>query len=132
MRDKIQYNEDFATDKETKPVAAEGVKEEGESEAEDGADEEEEEDELLPDVQVRVALVAQRLHVEDNGADHKGNEANQVSPDVALEWSVNRNNGIVNEFVGSNIPWKCSVRNELHTKQCPEKVQRGNQRSRSL
>ena len=94
------------TDGETKPVAAEGVKEEGESEAEDGADEEEEKDELLPDVQVRVALVAQRLHVEDNGADHKGNEANQVSPDVALEWSVNRNNGIVNEFVGSNIPWK--------------------------
>ena len=87
-------------------MAAKGVKEEGESEAEDGADEEEEKDELLPDVQVRVALVAQRLHVEDDGADHKGDEADQMSPDIAWEWSVNRNGGIVNEFVSSNIPWK--------------------------
>ena len=72
----------------TRPVTAEGVEEEGEAKAEDGADEEEEKDELLPDVQVRVALVAQRLHVEDDCADHKGNEADQMSPDVAWEWSV--------------------------------------------
>ena len=70
-------------DEQSKPVAAEGVKEEGESEAEDGADEKEEKDELLPNVQVRVALVAQRLHVENDGADHKCNEADQVSPDIA-------------------------------------------------
>ena len=67
-------------------MAAEGVKEEGESETEDGADEEEEKDELLSDVEVRVALVAQRLHVEHDRADHKGNEANQMSPDVAWKY----------------------------------------------
>ena len=50
-----------------------------------------------------MALVAQRLHVEDDGADHKGDEADQMSPDVAWEWSVNRNGGIVNEFVGSKF-----------------------------
>ena len=70
-------------------MAAECVKEEGESKAEDGSDEEEEEDELLPYVEVGVALVAQRLHVEDDGAHHKGNEPDQVSPDVAYKLSVN-------------------------------------------
>ena len=69
--------------KGNKPVAAECVKEEWESKAEDGPDEEEEEDELLSDVQVRVALVAQGLHVEHDGAHHKGYEPDQVSPDVA-------------------------------------------------
>ena len=68
-----------------KPVATECVKEKGESKAEDGADEEEEEDELLPDIEVSVALVAQWLHVEDNGANHKGNEPDQVSPDIACK-----------------------------------------------
>ena len=65
------------------PVTTKCVKEEGESKAEDGSDEEEEEDELLPYVEVGVALVAQRLHVEDDGAHHKGYEPDQVRPDVA-------------------------------------------------
>ena len=64
-------------------MAAECVEQEGESKAEDGPDEEEEEDELLSDVQVRVALVAQGLHVEHNGAHHEGYEPDQVGPDVA-------------------------------------------------
>ena len=58
------------------PVATEGVEEEGESKAEDGANEEEEEDQLLPDLQVGVTLVAQRLHIEDDRADYKGYETN--------------------------------------------------------
>ena len=66
-------------------MATECVKEKGESKAEDGADEEEEKDELLPDIEVSVALVAQWLHVEDNGANHKGNEPDQVSPDIACK-----------------------------------------------
>ena len=74
------------------PVATEGVEEEGESKAEDGADEEEEKDELLPDIEVSVALVAQWLHIEDNGANHKGNEPDQVSPDVACKMA-----GMMNE-----------------------------------
>ena len=64
------------------PVATEGVEEEGESKAEDGADEEEEEDQLLADLQVGVALVAQRLHIEDDRAHYEGYETDQVSPDV--------------------------------------------------
>merc|ERR1719336_2910092 len=62
-------------------VATEGVEEEGESKAEDGADEEEEEDQLA-DLQVGVALVAQRLHIEDDRAHYEGYETDQVSPYV--------------------------------------------------
>ena len=58
------------------------VKEEGESKAEDGADEEEEEDQLLANFQVSVALVAQRLHIKDYRAHYEGYETDQVSPDV--------------------------------------------------
>ena len=72
----------------TRPVTAEGVEEEGEAKAEDGADEEEEKDELLPDVQVGVALVAEWLHVEDDCANHKGNESDQVSPDVSWRFNI--------------------------------------------
>ena len=64
------------------PVATKCVKEEGESKAEDGADEEEEEDQLLANFQVSVALVAQRLHIEDDRAHYEGYETDQVSPDV--------------------------------------------------
>ena len=74
----------------TRPVTAEGVEEEGEAKAEDGADEEEEKDELLPDVQVGVALVAEWLHVEDDCANHKGNESDQVSPDVSWRFNIER------------------------------------------
>ena len=59
------------------------VKEEGESKAEDGADEEEEEDQLLANFQVSVALVAQRLHIEDDRAHYKGYETNHVCPDIS-------------------------------------------------
>ena len=72
----------------TRPVTAEGVEEEGEAKAEDGANEEEEKDELLPDVQVGVALVAEWLHVEDDCANHKGNESDQVSPDVSWRFNI--------------------------------------------
>ena len=64
-------------------MTAESVEEEGESKAEDGADEEEEEDQLLADLQVGVTLVAQRLHIEDDRADYKGYEANHVCPDIS-------------------------------------------------
>ena len=64
------------------PVTTKCVKEEGESKAEDGADEEEEEDQLFADLQVSVALVAQRLHIEDDRAHYEGYETDQVSPDV--------------------------------------------------
>ena len=64
-------------------MAAESVEEEGESKAEDGADEEEEEDQLLADLQVSVALVAQRLHIEDDRAHYKGYETNHVCPDIS-------------------------------------------------
>ena len=69
-------------------MAAECVKEEGESKAEDGSDEEEEEDELLPYVEVGVALVAQRLHIEDDRAHYEGYETDQVSPDVPWKQQV--------------------------------------------
>ena len=69
-------------------MAAEGVKEEGESEAEDGADEEEEEDQLLADLQVSVALIAQRLHIEDDRTHYEGYETDQVSPDVPWKQQV--------------------------------------------
>ena len=86
----------------TRPVTAEGVEEEGEAKAEDGADEEEEKDELLPDVQVGVALVAEWLHVEDDCANHKGNESDQVSPDVSwrfnIEGSLTRNEKRIRQF----------------------------------
>ena len=59
------------------------VKEEGESKAEDGADEEEEEDQLLANFQVGVTLVAQRLHIEDDCADYEGYETNHVCPDIS-------------------------------------------------
>ena len=65
------------------PVTTKCVKEEGESKAEDGADEEEEEDQLLTNFQVGVTLVAQRLHIEDDRADYKGYEANHVCPDIS-------------------------------------------------
>ena len=65
------------------PVATEGVEEEGESKAEDGADEEEEEDQLLANLQVSVTLVAQRFHIEDDRADYKGYETNHVCPDIS-------------------------------------------------
>ena len=64
------------------PVTTKCVKEEGESKAEDGADEEEEEDQLLANFQVGVTLVAQRLHIEDDRAHYEGYETDQVSPDV--------------------------------------------------
>ena len=64
------------------PVTTKCVEEEGESKAEDGADEEEEEDQLLANFQVSVALVAQRLHIEDDRAHYEGYETDQVSPDV--------------------------------------------------
>ena len=64
------------------PVTTKCVKEEGESKAEDGADEEEEEDQLLANLQVGVTLVAQRLHIEDDRAHYEGYETDQVSPDV--------------------------------------------------
>ena len=64
-------------------MTAESVEEEGESKAEDGADEEEEEDQLLADLQVSVALVAQRLHIEDDRAHYEGYETNHVCPDIS-------------------------------------------------
>ena len=48
-------------------MTAEGVEEEGESKAEDGADEEEEKDEFLAQLDVSVTLITERLHVEDDG-----------------------------------------------------------------
>ena len=63
-------------------MAAEGVEEEGEPKAEDGADEEEEEDQLLADLQVGVALVAEWLHIEDYRAHYEGYETDQVCPDI--------------------------------------------------
>ena len=69
-------------------MAAESVEEEGESKAEDGADEEEEEDQLLANFQVSVALVAQRLHIEDDRAHYEGYETDQVSPDVPWRQQV--------------------------------------------
>ena len=70
------------------PVATESVEEEGESKAEDGADEEEEEDQLLADLQISVTLVAQRLHIEDDRAHYEGYETDQVSPDVPWKQQV--------------------------------------------
>ena len=69
-------------------MAAESVEEEGESKAEDGADEEEEEDQLLADLEVSVALVAQRLRIEDDRAHYEGYETDQVSPDVPWRQQV--------------------------------------------
>ena len=56
-------------------VTADGVEEWGHAEAEDGAEEEEEEDELLPELDVGVALVTQRLHVEDDRHRDEGYQA---------------------------------------------------------
>ena len=56
-------------------VAADGVEEWGHAEAEDGAEEEEEEDELFPELDVGVALVTQRLHVEDDRHRDEGYQA---------------------------------------------------------
>ena len=46
-------------------VTADRVEEGGHAETEDGAHEEEQEDELLPELDVIVTLVTQRLHVEN-------------------------------------------------------------------
>ena len=51
--------------------------------AQDGSDEEEEEDELVGHVDVLVAVVAERLDVEDDGGHEEGEEADEMRPDVA-------------------------------------------------
>ena len=56
-------------------VTADCVEEWGHAEAEDGAEEEEEEDELFPELDVGVALVTQRLHVEDDRHRDEGYQA---------------------------------------------------------
>ena len=56
-------------------VTADGVEEWGHAEAEDGADKEEQEDELLGECDVIVALVTQRLHVEDDRHRDEGYQA---------------------------------------------------------
>ena len=55
----------------------------GAGQAQDGSDEEEEEDELVADVDVLSAVVAERLDVEDDCGHDEGHEADQVRPDVA-------------------------------------------------
>jgi hypothetical protein len=48
--------------------------------AQDGAHEEDEEDELVRDVDVVVAVVAERLHVEDHRGHDEGDHADQMDP----------------------------------------------------
>jgi len=61
-------------------VAGDGVEQGGAGQAEDGADEEEQEDELVADTNVVPAVVAERLQVEDDGGDEERDEADEVRP----------------------------------------------------
>ena len=64
-------------------MTREGVEEGGAGQAQDGADEEEEEDEFVADVDVLAAVVAERLDVEDDGGHDEGEKSDEVGPDVA-------------------------------------------------
>ena len=64
-------------------VAAEGMKEAREAKTQDCSNEEEEEDELLPESQVRVALVAERLDIEDYGHGNESNKSYKMCPNVS-------------------------------------------------
>jgi hypothetical protein len=61
-------------------VAGDGVEQGGAGKAEDGADEEEQEDELIANANVVPAVVAERLQVEDDRGDEERDEANEVRP----------------------------------------------------
>ena len=56
-------------------VTTDRVEEGGHAQTEDGAHEEEQEDELLPELDVIVTLVTQRLHVENNRHHDESDEA---------------------------------------------------------
>ena len=59
------------------------MKEGGAGQTQDGPNEKEEEDELIADVDVVPAAVAERLDVEDNGGHDERDKADEVGPDVA-------------------------------------------------
>ena len=59
------------------------MEEGGAGQAQDGADEEKEEDQLVRDIDVVVAVGAERLHVEHDGDDDKSDEPDQVGTDVS-------------------------------------------------
>jgi hypothetical protein len=68
------------------------VEQSGAGQTEDRADEEEEKDEFVADVDVLVAVVAKRFDVEHDGGDDEGHDAYQVRPDVS-SFRVNPEDG---------------------------------------
>jgi len=64
-------------------VAANCVEQAGESQAQDSSKEEEEEDEFLSELYIRVAVVTEGFDIEDDGHSDKSNKPNQMSPDVS-------------------------------------------------
>ena len=64
-------------------VTADCMKEAGQTQAEDSTEEEEEEDKFLSELDIRVALITERLHIENDCHGDESHKSYQMCPDVS-------------------------------------------------